>query len=105
VAIDVVTDALPVNPRLVEVASALGRNPLEWALTGGDDHALAATFPGDRRPPAPWKVIGRVARGRGVVVDGEGRVVGSVTAAQVLEHVSETMRPPTEAVAPPGGPA
>jgi osmoprotectant transport system ATP-binding protein len=43
--------------------------------------------------------------GRGVVVDDEGRVVGSVRAAQVLEHVSEAMRPPTEAVAPPGGPA
>jgi osmoprotectant transport system ATP-binding protein len=43
--------------------------------------------------------------GRGVIVDGEGRVVGSVTAAQVLEHVSEAMRPPADAVAPPGGPA
>jgi osmoprotectant transport system ATP-binding protein len=43
--------------------------------------------------------------GRGVIVDGEGGVVGSVTAAQVLEHVSEAMRPPADAVAPPGGPA
>jgi osmoprotectant transport system ATP-binding protein len=43
--------------------------------------------------------------GRGVVVDGDGRVVGSVTAAQVLEHVSEALRPQADAVAPPGGPA
>jgi S1-C subfamily serine protease len=38
------------------------------------------------------------------VVDGDGRVVGSVRAAQVLEHVSEAMRPQPDAVAPPGGP-
>ena len=47
-----VTEALPVNPRLVEVASALGRDHLEWALTGGDDHALAATFPHGTRAAA-----------------------------------------------------
>ncbi|HST67902.1 MAG TPA: hypothetical protein VLM05_22215, partial [Mycobacteriales bacterium] len=40
-------------------------------LGPGDDAAvLAATFPGSDPPPAPWTVIGRVARGRGVVVDG-----------------------------------
>jgi osmoprotectant transport system ATP-binding protein len=43
--------------------------------------------------------------GRGVVVDGDGRVAGTVTAARVLEHVSEVLRPPADAVAPPGGPA
>jgi osmoprotectant transport system ATP-binding protein len=43
--------------------------------------------------------------GRGVVVDDDGRVIGSVTATQVLEHVPETLRPEADAVAPPGGPA
>jgi osmoprotectant transport system ATP-binding protein len=43
--------------------------------------------------------------GRGVVVDDDGRVLGSVTAARVLEHVSEALRPQADAVAPPGGPA
>jgi len=43
--------------------------------------------------------------GRGVVVDGDGRVAGTVTAARVLEHVSEALRPQADAVAPPGGPA
>jgi thiamine-monophosphate kinase len=70
VAIDVVTEALPVNPRLVEVASALGRNHLEWALTGGDDHALAATFPHGAQLPPGWTAIGVVSGGAGVCVDG-----------------------------------
>ncbi len=70
VAINVRTTALPVNPRLVEVASALGKNHLEWALTGGDDHALAATFPRGADLPDGWTVIGAVGEGSGVSVDG-----------------------------------
>jgi thiamine-monophosphate kinase len=42
------------------------------ALTGGDDHAFAATFPPDAVLPPEWQVIGRVAAGPvGVVVDGQ----------------------------------
>jgi thiamine-monophosphate kinase len=63
VTINVVTARLPVNPRLVEVASALGRNHLEWALTGGDDHALAATFPHGAVLPPGWTNIGTVSEG------------------------------------------
>ena len=71
VAIDVLSPALPVNQRLVEVASALGRDHLEWALTGGDDHALAATFPHDALLPPGWTAIGWVSTGSGVSVDGQ----------------------------------
>jgi thiamine-monophosphate kinase len=70
IAINVVTTDLPVNPRLVEVASALGRDHLEWALTGGDDHALAATFPAGALLPPGWTAIGGVTTGSGVSVDG-----------------------------------
>ncbi len=70
VAINVRTTALPVNPRLVEVASALGKNHVEWALTGGDDHALAATFPRGTALPGDWTVIGAVGPGSGISVDG-----------------------------------
>jgi len=70
VAIDVVTARLPLNPRLVEVASALGRDHLQWALTGGDDHALAATFPHGAVLPPGWTAIGAVRTGSGVTVDG-----------------------------------
>ena len=71
VAINVRSAAVPVNPRLLEVASALGRNHLEWALTGGDDHALAATFPRGASLPEGWTVIGAVGPGSGVSVDGQ----------------------------------
>ncbi len=35
-------------------------SPLEWVLAGGEDHALAATFPAGTALPAGWSVIGRV---------------------------------------------
>jgi thiamine-monophosphate kinase len=44
--------------------------PLIWMLTGGEDHALAATFPPGTALPAHWPVIGQVRQGRGVRVDG-----------------------------------
>ena len=60
VAIDLKSVALQINPRLLEVASALGKNPLEWVLTGGDDHALVATFPQGAGTPPGWAQIGTV---------------------------------------------
>jgi thiamine-monophosphate kinase len=44
---------------------------LAWVLTGGEDHALAATFPPAGALPPRWKVIGTAREGRGVVVDGQ----------------------------------
>ncbi|GAA4640142.1 thiamine-phosphate kinase [Actinoallomurus vinaceus] len=45
---------------------------LRLALTGGDDHAFAATFPQGATLPAEWRTIGRVAEGPAeVVVDGK----------------------------------
>jgi thiamine-monophosphate kinase len=47
---------------------------LDWVLTGGEDHSLAATFPAGTRLPPRWTVIGNVAGGspdHGVVVDGQ----------------------------------
>ena len=44
--------------------------PMSWLLTGGEDHALAATFPPDARLPARWTVLGHVHAGHGVTVDG-----------------------------------
>ncbi|MEJ7647833.1 MAG: thiamine-phosphate kinase [Nakamurella sp.] len=70
VAIDLRSQALTVPARLVEVGSALGKDPLAWLLTGGDDHPLAATFPDSASVPEGWTVIGRVSAGAGVTVDG-----------------------------------
>lgn len=69
VVIDVHTAGLQVPPRLRDVGAALGIDPMHWLLTGGDDHALAATFPS--RPPEGWTVIGSVRAGDpAVLVDG-----------------------------------
>lgn len=70
VAIDVRTDLVPVHQRLVEVASALGADARHWVLTGGEDHALAATFPEPAAVPEGWVTIGTVTRGSAVTVDG-----------------------------------
>jgi thiamine-monophosphate kinase len=70
VGIELDTGRLEVPDKLRDVGSALGVDPLDWVLAGGDDHALAATFPGGVSLPPQWRLIGRVARGRGVLVDG-----------------------------------
>jgi thiamine-monophosphate kinase len=70
VALDVRSEAVPLAPRLAEVATALGADALRWLLTGGEDHALAAAFPPDAALPEGWLVIGSVAEGSGVTVDG-----------------------------------
>jgi len=50
-----------------------GPDWLTWVLSGGEDHALAATFPAGTALPASWPVIGVVAAGSGVRVDGRDR--------------------------------
>jgi len=42
-----------------------------WVMSGGEDHSLAAVFPAGTRLPPRWKVIGTVAEGHGVLVDGQ----------------------------------
>lgn len=71
VRVEVDSAALDVPSQLSEVGSALGVDPLGWVLTGGDDHALAACFPPEVALPEQWRVVGGVAEGEGVVVDGE----------------------------------
>ncbi|MFC3819903.1 thiamine-phosphate kinase [Planomonospora venezuelensis] len=59
-----------VTPEMEQAARLLAADPLEWVLTGGDDHALAATFPAGVRLPPAWTVVGRVVAGGGVRVGG-----------------------------------
>lgn len=74
VRIDIDPAAVEVAGPLREVASALGADALRWVLTGGDDNALAATFPPDTELPERWTVVGSVTLagdGPGVTVGGE----------------------------------
>lgn len=70
VRIELRADAIPIALKLAEVGAALNTDPLSWVLTGGDDYALAATFPAAVALPDPWTVIGSVTAGDGVRVDG-----------------------------------
>jgi thiamine-monophosphate kinase len=79
----------PAGP-LQQVGSALGTDPLAWVLTGGEDHALIATFPPRAALPVGWTPIGQVRKGRrpGVLVGGEPaadvvRAVGAEGAGHV----------------------
>lgn len=73
VAVELDADALPVSGAVVAAAAALGTDPLEFVLGGGDDYALVATLAPEqleaaRRAlaPAPTAVVGRVVAGHGV---------------------------------------
>jgi thiamine-monophosphate kinase len=70
VAIDVRTEALEVPEPLHAVAAATGADAISFVLGGGEDHSLLATFPQDATVPDGWTVIGTVADGEGVTVDG-----------------------------------
>ena len=74
VLIDLRRDAFEVAEPLQAVAAATGSDPYTFIFTGGDDHALAATFPSADAVPAGWVVVGGVSPGdddqAGVLVDG-----------------------------------
>ena len=52
------------------VGSALGVDPMQFILGGGDDHAILATFPAGTDLPEGFTRIGGVSEGEGVTVDG-----------------------------------
>lgn len=60
VRVDVDTERLPLPAPVITVGEALGRNPVSFVLTGGDDYALAATFSAETSLPEEWTVIGTV---------------------------------------------
>ncbi|MGZ5416584.1 MAG: thiamine-phosphate kinase [Nocardioides sp.] len=70
VAVDIRKGAFELAEPLQAVGAALGADPLQFILGGGDDHALVATFPVGTPLPATWTVIGEVSEGEGVTVDG-----------------------------------
>jgi thiamine-monophosphate kinase len=67
VGIDLKREAFVVPDTMRNAAAALGVDPYHWILAGGDDHALAATFPAEVALPSGWAVIGTVGDGGGAV--------------------------------------
>lgn len=74
VSFDLETARFSIGDPVQAVASALNTDPLRFVLTGGEDHALAATFEAGK-VPAEWEVVGQVIepdpeQGPQVLVDG-----------------------------------
>lgn len=71
VVINIDSALLPIGDSLVDAAAAFTLDPLTWILTGGEDHALVATFPLDVVVPGGFVVVGSVLE-RG---DGDSHVL------------------------------
>jgi thiamine-monophosphate kinase len=76
VAIDLRKDAFPLPGQMRDAAAALGVDPYTWLLAGGDDHALAATFPAGTELPEHWLVVGQVQESPVPDVTVDGRQFG-----------------------------
>jgi thiamine-monophosphate kinase len=75
VVVEIDTADWEVPQPIQDAAAAFNADPREWMLTGGEDHALLATFPAGGQLPEGFTVIGQVsavAAGQeaGVLVDG-----------------------------------
>ena len=74
VTIELATTAFEVPEPLRAVAAATGSDPYTLILTGGEDHALVATFGSSEQVPSGWRVVGTVSErsgdGPAVLVDG-----------------------------------
>lgn len=77
VAIEVDPTLLEVDEPVASAAAAFNADPLVWVLTGGEDHAVAATFPADAVLPAGFVAIGAVREVEDVeVLSAPGVTVG-----------------------------
>lgn len=72
VQIDLKASALTPDDLLIEAALGIGEDPMEWVLTGGDDHAFLATINSDKPIPTGFRIIGEVFKGEPkVTLDGQ----------------------------------
>ncbi|MER7134058.1 thiamine-phosphate kinase, partial [Streptosporangium saharense] len=76
VGIVLLPEAFVIPAPMRKAAQRLGADPLEWILSGGEDHALAATFPQGVQLPPEWAAVGHVEAGEGVQVRGRSVTYG-----------------------------
>lgn len=77
VAIEVDPSLLAIAEPVASAAAAFNADPLVWVLTGGEDHAVAATFPADAALPEGFTAIGVVRDVADVeLLDAPGVTVG-----------------------------
>lgn len=62
-------DLAPDVDEVAPAAEALGVDPLDWVMGGGEDHSLLATF-APESVPVPFRAIGRVVESGGLTLDG-----------------------------------
>lgn len=71
VGMDLATSNFELPEAIQRVSAATGVSPWNFILAGGEDHALAATFPAGTELPAGWRRVGVVTGSGEVTVDGE----------------------------------
>ena len=72
VQINIESNKFEIPEALAAAASAFNGDAMEWILSGGEDHAFAATFKTALDVPSGWTIIGSVGSGGpAVTVDGE----------------------------------
>ena len=77
---------LPLADELQQAAQELGRDPLDWALAGGEDYGLLFTAPAD----AAEELVRLVARAGGSVISRVGRITAG--SGVVLFHQGRSRR-------------
>ncbi len=69
--INIESNKFKIPEALAAAASAFNSDAMEWILSGGEDHAFAATFTTALDVPNGWTIVGKVDSGTpGVSVDG-----------------------------------
>jgi thiamine-monophosphate kinase len=72
VKINIESNKFQIPEALAAAAAAFNGDAMEWILSGGEDHAFAATFKTALDVPSGWTIIGSVDSGEpSVTVDGE----------------------------------
>lgn len=89
VAIRLDPDAVPIDEPVEAMARGLGVDPRVWVFGGGEDHALVACFSPACDLSSDWTVIGTVADGSGVSVDGWQALPNGLAPGGGYDHFSQ----------------